>query len=325
MQQSSVVCPDRAGSIPGKAALRSLELSRRKSGRRWIGALIALPVLVVLSGCTSETATGWMPSTHDTTNQTDRILNLWVGSWIAALIVGVLVWGLMLWCIVAYRRRRDDVGLPPQVRYHVPLEILYTIIPLIMIAVLNFFTYRDDAAIADTSAKPDMVIGVVGKQWSWDFNYLNDATKKDDDVFETGVQAQLDGKPGVEATQPTLYLPVGKRIEFHLASRDVIHSFWISAFLYKMDVIPGIDNKFQVIPQCEGTFRGKCAELCGEYHSEMLFNVKVVSQADYDAHMAALKAAGNVGQLDVNLGRQKTPEGGAVPGATHFVSEGGTN
>ena len=284
-----------------------------------MGAVIALPVLAVLSGCTSQTATGWMPSTHETTNQTDRILNLWVGSWIAALLVGVLVWGLMLWCVVAYRRRRDDVGLPDQVRYHVPLEILYTIIPLIMIAVLYVFTWRDDAAIADTSATPDLTIGVVGKQWSWDFNYT------DNDVYETGVQAELNGKPGVEATQPTLYLPVNKRVEFHLYSRDVIHSFWISAFLYKMDVLPGVDNKFQVIPKREGTFRGKCAELCGEYHSEMLFNVKVVSQAEYDAHMAALKTAGNVGQLDTNLGREKTPKGSAVPGATHFVSESGNN
>ncbi len=213
--------------------------------------------------------------------------------------MGVLVWGLILWCIVAYRRRRDDTGLPVQIRYHLPLEILYTVVPLIMVAVLFYFTARDQSAIADTSAKPDVTINVVGKQWSWDFNYL------DADVYDTGVQGLLNGKRGVESQLPTLYLPVGKRVEFELTARDVIHSFWIPAFLYKMDVIPGVNNHFQVIPQREGTFKGKCAELCGEYHSDMLFNVKVVSQAEYDQHMADLKARGQTGQLPNDIGRTK--------------------
>jgi cytochrome c oxidase subunit 2 len=161
------------------------------------------------------------------------------------------------------------------------------------------------------SQKPDVTINAVGKQWAWDFNYVNEQ------VYEAGVQGQLTGQYGVQSQLPTLYLPVGKRIEFQLTSRDVIHSFWIPAFLYKMDVIPGVRNKFQVTPMEIGTFRGKCAELCGEYHSQMLFNVKVVSQADYDAHIQQLRTLGQTGQLDSNLGRSYTPPGpGAVPGGT---------
>ncbi|MGZ4624800.1 MAG: cytochrome c oxidase subunit II, partial [Kineosporiaceae bacterium] len=127
---------------------------------------------LLLSGCENQLATGWLPSTPTTTNQTGRIITLWNGSWIAAWLVGFLVWGLIIWCVVAYRRRRQETGLPAQIRYNLPLEIMYTVIPLIMIAVLFFFTARDEAAIADVSAKPDVVINVVGKQWAWDFNYL---------------------------------------------------------------------------------------------------------------------------------------------------------
>ena len=99
------------------------------------------------------------------------------------------MWGLIIWCVVAYRRRRDDAGFPAQIRYNLPIEILYTVVPLMMIAVLFFFTARDEAAIADVSAKPDVTINVVGKQWAWDFNYV------DEQVYEAGVQGQLTGQP----------------------------------------------------------------------------------------------------------------------------------
>jgi cytochrome c oxidase subunit 2 len=297
--------------------LRSLEAISALRGRGRAlagyrrGAALVVAAAFLLSGCSSGPLKfGWLPAPDlDATNQTGRIIYLWNGSWIAALVVGVLVWGLTLWCIFAYRRRRDEAGIPAQVRYHLPLEVLYTVVPLIMVGVLFFFTARDQAAIAAIDEKPDVTIGVVGKQWAWDFNYLN-APGAGDDVYEVGVQALLDGKPGAQKNVPTLYLPVNKKVRFQLTARDVIHSFWIPAFLYKMDVVPGLTNEFQLIPQRTGTFKGKCAELCGEFHSEMLFNVKVVSQADYDAHMTELKARGQTGQLETDLGRSTLPTDG---------------
>jgi cytochrome c oxidase subunit 2 len=269
---------------------------------------LTLPAILLLSGCSKEAKLGYLPLPDaDTTNQTAGIVRLWDGSWIAALTVGALVWGLMIWCMIVYRRRKGDNRLPAQVRYHIPLEILYTVVPIMMVLTLFDQTAGTQARIVDTSAKPDLTINVVGKQWAWDFNYL------DSNVYEVGVQGELNGKPGVEAGLPTLYLPVNKRVEFEITSRDVIHSFWIPAFLFKLDAIPGVDNRYQVIPQVEGKFQGKCSELCGEYHSEMLFNVQVVSQDAYDRHMADLKAQGKIGKLDANLGRSKTPAGGAVP------------
>jgi cytochrome c oxidase subunit II len=257
------------------------------------GMLVAL----ALSGCAGRVQDGFLP--RAASEGGERVTNLWNGAWIAALGVGVLVWGLILWCVVAYRKKKDDTELPVQLRYNVPVEILYTVVPVFMIAVLFYFTARDESALLDHSKNPDVVVNVVGKKWSWDFNYVNEQT------FESGTQAELTGKPGVEETLPTLYLPVGKRVEFVLTARDVIHSFWVPVFLQKLDMIPGRVNIFQVVPTEVGTFQGKCAELCGAYHSRMLFNVKVVDKPTYDAHMADLKARGNTGQLDNSLNSEK--------------------
>jgi len=275
--------------------------TRRRTFAR-AGAL-ALAVAVLSAGCSVENVErGFLPGEPGVTNQTDRIVTLWNGSWIAALAVGALVWGLTVWCVVVYRKRKGDETLPVQLRYHVPLELMYTVVPILMIGVLFFYTQRDMGEIVDTSAEPDVRVGVYGKMWSWDFNYL------DEGVWESGVQAINDGEPGVEETLPTLYLPVGERVEFTLNSRDVIHSFWVPAFLFKMDVIPGRTNVFQVVPEREGVYQGKCAELCGEYHSDMLFNVAVVSREEFDAHMDELRALGQTGELGSELDRSMSAE-----------------
>jgi cytochrome c oxidase subunit 2 len=261
----------------------------------------------LLTGCSATTERGFLPEAA--TTESDRITNLWLGAWIAALAVGVLVWGLTIWCVAAYRKRRDDVTMPEQLRYHLPLEILYTVIPIMMISVLFAYTARDESALMDTSAKPDQIVNVVGKQWAWDFNYVTQ------NVYESSVPVVLTGDAKDAEQLPTLYLPVGERVEFVLTARDVIHSFWVPAFLRKLDMLPGRINKFQVVPTTEGTFAGKCAELCGTYHSQMLFQVKVVSKAEFEQHVADLKAKGNVGQLPNTLDRQPlVPEDqGKVP------------
>jgi cytochrome c oxidase subunit II len=264
-----------------------------------LGLVLAAAALTLsacgLAGAQGDISNGYLP--HGVTDGADRVRTLWIGAWLAALFVGVVVWGLTAWCIVVYRRRKDETGLPVQLRYNVPIEILYTVVPVFMIAVLFFYTARDESALLDNSAKPDVTINVVAKQWSWDFNYV------DANTYESGTQAQLTGKPGVEETLPTLYLPVNKRVQFVLTARDVIHSFWVPAFLQKLDMIPGRVNRFQVETKEMGDFAGKCAELCGAYHSRMLFNVKVVDQATYDQHLADLRARGNTGQLDNGLNR----------------------
>jgi cytochrome c oxidase subunit 2 len=270
-------------------------------------------VVMLAAGCASDSLKrGYFPGhgEENATNMTERITNLWVGSWIAALVVGVITWGLMLWCVAAYRKRRDDHQLPVQTRYHMPLEIMYTAVPIMMVLVLFYYTDRDMSAVrALSDDEAEVKIQVIGKQWSWDFNYV------DDGVWDTGQhlldpgsqtsEDAVDGAPGTSQQLPTLYLPVDEKIEFIVDSRDVIHSFWIPAFLYKIDMIPGRTNTFEVTPTREGTYAGKCAELCGEFHSGMLFNVKVVDRAEYDAHIEDLRAAGQTGELGLDLNRQQ--------------------
>ena len=258
---------------------------------------------MALSACSAvgvhtDPKNGYLP--EGVTEESHIVENLWIWAWVAALAVGVLVWGLILWCMAASRRRKDDDGsLPVQLQYNVPLEILYTVVPMLMVGALFYYTQDAQTKLHDVSQEPDQTINIVGKQWSWDFNYI------DEDVHEAGQMAVLDGKEGAEKALPTLYLPKGERVEFVLTSRDVIHSFWVPAFLEKMDVNPGIVNRFQVTPNQTGTFQGKCAELCGAYHSQMLFNVKVVEPAEFDKHMADLKAKGQTGLLDNGLNREK--------------------
>lgn len=275
------------------------EHPRRTRRPALLTAGLAAVVVVALSGCSDEVQRGWMPGSSDAeiTDQTARIVSLWRGSWIAALIVGLITWGLILWCVAVYRKRKSDNVLPVQLRYHVPLEVMYVILPIFMVGVLFYYTNRDMSAINDTSAEADLHVQVIGKQWSWDFNYL------DDDAYDTGEHAQDVSAPGTLEDQVTLYLPVDERVEFTLDSRDVIHSFWIPSFLYKLDMIPGKTNTFQVTPTEEGTYLGKCAELCGEYHSSMLFNVKVVSREEYDAHIQELKDKGQEGSLGLEYSR----------------------
>ncbi|MFQ6170547.1 cytochrome c oxidase subunit II [Oryzobacter sp. R7] len=285
--------------------MRQHDLPTPRRARRRLGAwaLIGSLPAAALTGCSSaedlrgDASTGWLPNA--VTEGGETVTTLWIGAWIAALAVGALVIGLIVWCAAAYRRKQDDNELPVQLRYNIPIEILYTVVPIFMVVVLFAYTARDEAALLERRPDPDVTVNVVGKQWSWDFNYV------EEDVHEVGTQAILTGEPGAVDTVPTMYLPVGERIEFVLTARDVIHSFWVPAFLQKMDMIPGRVNRFQVTPTQEGTFKGKCAELCGAYHSQMLFNVKVVSRAEYDAHVAELRAKGQTGLLNNELNREQ--------------------
>jgi len=258
---------------------------------------MGMAIAIVLAGCTQEQLQGWLPGDAETTNHTSSIIGLWTTSWIVLLAVGILTWGLVIWAAVVYRRRKGQAALPVQLRYNMPVEIFYTIVPLILVLGFFAFTARDQAAIESNPGNPDVKIEVFGKRWAWDFNYLNE------NVYSAGIQAQvIDDQDGAvsEDELPVLYLPVNAKVEIDIESRDVIHSFWVIDFLYKKDMVPGKTNYMYFTPTKEGTYAGKCAELCGEYHSLMLFTVKVVSQDEYDAYIEAQRAAGFEGRLDAS-------------------------
>ena len=265
---------------------------------RWATIPIAVTLVVVLAGCTQAQLRGYLPGEPGTTNHTDMITGLWVNSWLVLLAVGIVTWGLIIWAAVVYRRRKGQTGLPVQLRYNLPIEIFYTIVPLILVLGFFAFTARDQATIEAPIADPDVSIEVYGKRWSWDFNYLNEGPGGEG-VYSEGIQAQeTDDEDTIAYDElPVLYMPVDQTVEIKLESRDVAHSFWVVDFLYKKDTIPGKSNYMYFTPLETGTYLGKCAELCGEYHSLMLFQVNVVEQDEYDAYIASLAAAGQTGTL----------------------------
>jgi cytochrome c oxidase subunit 2 len=265
----------------------------KRAGR--VGLLgMAVAGMLLVGGCSQEDEASMkrLAQPVGVTDRSDSMHNLWMGSWLAAVLIGVLVWGLIGYACVKFRRRRDD-EIPVQTRYNLPIEILYTVAPVIVVLVLFYFTVvaqNQVLAEASESGPPDHTVTVVGQQWSWTFNYeKDDALDGNTTVYDVGTPAD----------RPTLVLPVNESVDIQLRSPDVIHSFWVPAFLFKLDVVPGRDNHFGITPTRTGTFVGRCAELCGTYHSRMLFDLKVVSADEYAQHLRDLQRLGNVGR---NLG-----------------------
>jgi cytochrome c oxidase subunit 2 len=261
-----------------------LELPKRV--RRVAVGGLAVSALLFVSGCSSEQTTELkrLAQPVSATREAPHIHDLWMWSWLAAMITGVIVWGLILYVAIRYRRRSES-DVPVQTRYNLPIEIFYTIAPVMMVIVFFFFTIKTQDATLHDFDHPDQNVTVVGQQWSWTFNYVD----------EPAIGGQTVYDPGTTADPPTLWLVKDAKTEFHLFSPDVIHSFWVPAFLFKMDVVPGRDNHFGLVPNRIGTYEGRCAELCGVYHSRMLFNVNVTTQAKFDAHLKSLVDQGFVG------------------------------
>ena len=255
---------------------------RRRAKVAGIGALAVL--LLALTGCTNDTFTR-IGFPDPITTQGKVVVSLWQGSWIAGMLVGCVVWGLIVWAVIFHRKRGDK--LPPQVRYNMPIEILYTVIPFVLIAVLFYYTAKDENVITATPANPAVTVNVIGFQWSWEFDYPqpNGAPP----VKMTGAMWDPT-KPDSRQTLPVLEVPVGERVQFNLTSPDVVHAFWVPEFLFKRDVIPGHPNHFQVTLTKTGTYTGHCSELCGVYHSRMLFTLKVVTPQEYQSWIAQQKA-----------------------------------
>jgi cytochrome c oxidase subunit 2 len=243
-------------------------------------AALGLLGVVTLAGCDVPNNAFWRFGwPNGITDQSQDMRRLWTGSVIAALIVGFLVWGLILFSVVKHRKRGDE--LPKQTAYNLPLEIAYTILPFLIIAGLFFFTVVVQDRVTKRSDNPDTTIAVNAFKWNWQFVYPDTNGPDGKPVNTVGTSQQI----------PILVVPTDQKIRFELASADVIHSFWVPEFLFKLDVIPGNENGrnnvFEVTVRKEGAYVGRCAELCGTYHAFMQFEVRAVSGDDYDAYLQA--------------------------------------
>jgi cytochrome c oxidase subunit 2 len=231
---------------------------------------------------------------HPVTSQGQDVLDLWRILLVAAVALGSLVTALILWSVVRYRRPRGagPGDLPKQTRANVPLEVIYTVIPLVIVAVLFGLTLRTQHRVTKLSATPDLAVEVTGFQWGWRFRYP-----------AQGVTVVGDAnKP------PTLVLPVGATVRLRLVAADVIHSFFVPQFLVKKDMVPGVDNQLELRPTEVGHYGGVCAEFCGLDHTRMLFSVDVVSPQQFQAFVAEQQPAPGGPGPDANgpgdIGRQ---------------------
>ncbi|WP_228830469.1 cytochrome c oxidase subunit II [Nocardia beijingensis] len=334
------MCGDQEGvSVAHKASEEiGARPARVRQGRilRRAGLAVSLGITALLvSGCSIDNVWlrfGW-PS--GITPQATRMRELWTWSVVAALAMGVLVWGLTFWTVAFHRKKADSPEFPRQTGYNVPLELTYTAIPFVIIAVLFYFTVVVQNYVHEKVDNPDVTVDVTAFQWNWKFGYRNvdfkDGYKFDgiDASREALSQEQLEayeertkdghpqpgpvhGKPendilsylhydkvetiGSSNEIPVLVLPTGKVIEFQLAAADVIHAFWVPEFLFKRDVMPNpkenhSDNVFQITKiEKEGAFVGRCAEMCGTFHSMMNFEVRAVTPEKFTKYLDARQA-----------------------------------
>jgi cytochrome c oxidase subunit 2 len=254
----------------------------RKANAVRVGALAAL-LLLTLAGCSPNDTFTRMGFPNPVTKQGAITLSLWQGSWIAGLLVGAVVWGMIIWAVIFHRKRGDK--LPPQVRYNMPIEILYTVVPFVLIAVLFYYTAKDENNIDALPKNPAVMVDVTGFKWSWEFSYPKYGINTDGAMWDpqlTDAQNQ--------AALPLVEIPVGETVQFNLTSLDVIHAFWVPEFLFKRDVIPDHPNHFTITATQTGTFTGHCSELCGLYHSRMLFTLKIVTPAQFQTWVAQQQA-----------------------------------
>lgn len=229
-----------------------------------------LPMLamfsLLLAGCGREDLSVLKPQGPVAQGQFDLIkLSISI-----MLVVLLVVFAITAYVLIKFRRKAEQTEMPKQVEGNFKLEIIWTVIPLILVLVLAVPTVKEVFAFGEDHAndKDAIQVKVTSHQYWWEFEY-----------------PQYDIK-----TAQDLIIPTNKDIAFELKTADVIHSFWVPSLSGKMDTNPdGTINRFSFSAPNEGVYRGKCAELCGPSHGFMEFKVKSVSPESFEKWVTAMK------------------------------------
>ena len=308
-------------------------MHRPRWARGGRAAFLLASLSVVLTGCSAHDLEkklrfGWPTGV---TRQGTEMRTLWSWAGVAALALGVVVWGLIFWACIRYRRRRStaDEYVPRQTKYNLVIETMGVTLPFLIIGVLFWRTVVVEDDVNHLSKSPDVRIQVDAFKWNWQFEYIK-YHGSSTAYRETDQRA---GQPlstvGSDTEIPVLVIPVNQSIRVDEHSYDVIHSFWVPEFLFKRDVIPFHeqstlnDNQFEFTPTSTGSFVGRCAELCGTYHSEMNFEVRVVTAAQYQAYLNQLETIGsaNPARQSLALARAHIPGGPRATTTTPFATD----
>ncbi len=213
--------------------------------------------------------------------------------------IGVFVFGWMIWSLVAFRKSQGAVA-DTQMLHSTKAEIIWTVIPVVILVIMAIPAARTLIAIEDTR-NTELTIKVTGYQWKWQYEYMDDGLsffstleRKSDEArqLQSGQDPYAIENYLLDVDHP-LVVPEDTKVRLLLTAQDVIHSWWVPDFGMKKDAIPGFVNEmwFKVDAGKAGTYRGQCAELCGRDHGFMPVVVKVLSKADYKAWLEAQKAA----------------------------------
>jgi cytochrome c oxidase subunit 2 len=252
---------------------------------------------VVLGGCQLPTLYGFRGST----SQGQDTFKLYVGVTLAAAVVGLIVAALILWAVLRYRRRNDEI--PRQFQYHIPLEITYTIIPIIIVLIIFAFTVVTENNVDAVSSNPSLKVTVEAFQWGWKFDYTDQGFYVQGALTNDGDPIGLDGNacaPAVNCLGPGLIVPAGRTTRITLVSKDVIHGFYVPEFNFSRYAQPGVTNVFDLTVLHSGIFRAQCTQLCGLYHSQMFFHVVALPPDQFSAWVdsSVQQAASNNGDAD---------------------------
>ncbi len=213
---------------------------------------------LLLTGCQLPTFGAYKGET----SQARSTFHLWQGFFIAGIIVGVFVLLLIAWAVVRYRRRSD--AMPVQSQYHTLTEIIYTVVPILIVIALFVATVVVENKVTAVESHPEASVDVYAFQWGWEFQYPN------------GVKII-----GQTTDAPTMVIPTGQTVRITLRSLDVLHGFYVPEFNFSRYASPGYYTQFDFNVLHNGVYRGQCTQLCGLYHSLMFFNVRSVSPSDY--------------------------------------------
>lgn len=253
----------RPSDSPSPRSLRSLVARPRVRGPLVAAGLLGGAVL--LGGCNYPVIGAFRGSTTQGRDE----FKLYSGMMVTGFVIAGIVALLILWSVFRYRRRSEE--MPRQFQYQFAVEIVYTVIPVLVVLALFFFTVLTENNVDAVSSHPDVQVTVTAFQWGWDFDYK-----------DLGIDIE-----GVTTQAPQMVLPAGKTTQITLVSKDVIHGFYVPEFNFSRYAQPGVTNVFDVTPTTTGTFRGQCTQYCGLYHSLMFFSVKTVTPAQFSAWVSA--------------------------------------
>ena len=273
-------------NLPTPAAAPAPRRAHGRAGRVTRLALATVGTALVAGACMPQAVTTQGRAIHS-------LYEIFFG---AGVVVAAIVWGLIAWSIVRYRKKSDE--LPSQVSENTPLEILWTVLPLLTVAGLFILTLQTlNVVEASPAPKADPVqLDVVAFQWSWTFKYPQNGVAISGTIYQA----------------PTAVVPVGEPVNVTLTSVDVDHAFYVPAFLFKRDAIPGFPNHFTFTIDKPGTYAGQCAEFCGTYHSDMTFTIQAVPRAQFEEWLAQ-QAAGQSPALPLGSAAPSAAPASTVP------------